>query len=126
MKKNLFSSLLLVGFTYAAIAAGVETADHNSLEDIVKMRDPFHVVEGIFKTKDELPKSDLEKYTVEEFKMVGVITGPDRLRAMVTGPDGKTHFVSKNDRIGTRQGRIHRITSQYIEVKEKLLNILVK
>jgi Tfp pilus assembly protein PilP len=48
----------------------------------------------------------------------GVITGPKKLRAIVTGPSGKTYFVMIGDHIGTRDGKISAIQPDFLKVVE--------
>lgn len=69
------------------------------------------------------PKSDLEKYPVEQFELLGVMTGPVRMRAMVRGPDKKTHVISEQVKMGTRNGAVRIISSNSITVREKVLNV---
>jgi Tfp pilus assembly protein PilP len=94
------------------------------LDDLLKIRDPFRRVIKVDEKSDTRTLSELEQFPIEEFKMVGVITGPKRIRAMLRSPNGGTHFVAINQKVGTRNGRVVRITSDYVEVVEKISNIL--
>lgn len=93
-----------------------------SKADILGMRDPFRRPQIVL--EDILPKSELERFAVSEFKMVGLITGPDQLKAMLLGPDGKTYFVRKDDRIGSRGGFVQEINSVGIVVEEEITNVV--
>jgi hypothetical protein len=95
-----------------------------TLDDLLKIRDPFRRVIKVDEKSDTRTLSELEQFPIEEFKMVGVITGPKRIRAMLRSPNGGTHFVAINQKVGTRNGRVVRITSDYVEVVEKISNIL--
>jgi Tfp pilus assembly protein PilP len=87
-------------------------------EDTIKsLRDPF-MVPQMLQAKKELPKSDLEIFALKEFHLNGVITGPNKLRAIVSAPNGKTYFVAVGDRIGLREGRITAIQPDLIKVVE--------
>ncbi len=89
--------------------------------DITKLRDPFKQPElKISKTE---PKSDLENYKVDDFKMVAVVTGPYRVRAMVQSPDGKSHLVAQNSKIGQRGGKVLKVTADEVVVREKIVNV---
>lgn len=92
-------------------------------EQAMEMRDPFKrpFVAG---TTPVAPLSELEIFGVDQFKMVGVITGADRLRAILLDPSGKSHFVSEKMRIGTRKGYIREIRSDLIVVREKITNAI--
>ena len=74
--------------------------------------------------KTDGPKSDLEKYATEEFKLLGVSTGPDRLRALIQAPNQKTYFVAEKTKIGIHKGVIKKITPEVVEVREKIINVL--
>ena len=93
-------------------------------QPIVVERDPFK--RPIFVDVARRPRTELEYFPTEQYKMVGVLTGPERLRAMVLGPNGKTYFVAENTKIGVRQGAVRRITAHSIVVREKVLNVLGK
>lgn len=93
-----------------------------SFEDLLKIRDPFKI-----KQKREIVSvaaSPLESHPVESFQLVGVITGPSRLRAVLKDPDGKSHIVGQGVKIGLRNGTISRIGEDRIVVIEKMTNIL--
>ena len=87
-------------------------------EDLIRaLRDPFQLPASLL-AKKENPKSDLEVYPLRDFKLNGVINGPNKTRAMVTTPNNKVFFVKMGDRIGARDGKVIRISSDSIQVKE--------
>lgn len=90
-------------------------------EELLNLRDPFKP--PLIAEKEE-PKSELELYETDKFKMIGVITGPDALRAMLTAPNGKTYFVSESDKIGTKGGVVKEISPERILVHEQVMNVL--
>ncbi len=89
--------------------------------DYKKFRDPFK--EPAISEMQEL-RSELERYAVTEFRVVAVITGPLRMRAMLIAPDSKTHYVSEKMKIGLRDGVIVKITTKSVVVREKVVNPL--
>ncbi|MBS1963940.1 MAG: pilus assembly protein PilP [Bdellovibrionales bacterium] len=89
--------------------------------DYKKFRDPFKEPSVV---EQAVTKSELERYPITDFKVVAIITGPIRMRAMLTAPDGKTHYVSEHMKIGTRDGEIVKITTKSIVVREKVVNPL--
>jgi Tfp pilus assembly protein PilP len=91
-------------------------------EELLNLRDPFRVPDLIF--KKEIARTELESYPVESFKLVGVLTGPDRMRAMILTPNAKTFFVSERTKIGVRGGIIRKIDTDSIRVREKIVNTL--
>jgi type IV pilus assembly protein PilP len=92
-----------------------------SAVDYKKFRDPFKEP-AISETL--IVKSDLERFPVTDFKVTGVITGPIRMRAMLLAPDGKTHYVAENMKVGMRDGVIVKITTKTVVVREKVVNPL--
>lgn len=115
IKSFLFFVLSLVAFDVFAAVAPLE-------EDKLSIRDPFKRPVAVVEKTEIL--SPLQLIPVEQFKMVGVITGPDRTKAMIAGPDGKTFFVSEKAKIGTRKGIITKITAETIFVRERVVNFL--
>lgn len=97
-----------------------------TLENSLSLRDPFRrppsKVAKEFAGGGILP--ELERYELDKFKLVGVVTGPRKNKAMVTTPDGKMHIVSETMHIGTRHGVIKRIAPGRVSVEEKVVNLL--
>ena len=125
MMKITFATLLLLlsAPVWAAPDFGASTGESAIPDDYLKLRDPFK--RPPLKAGDVTPKSDLEAFSVEQFKMVGVIAG-DRTLAMLVAPNGKTYFVSERMKIGLRKGIITRITPKSVKVLEKIINVLGK
>jgi Tfp pilus assembly protein PilP len=109
----------------AAVVASAEKKEHEGpmiADELFKIRDPFKMPEL---EKIELtPKTDLERFPVEAFKLMGVLTGPEKLRAMVQAPDGKTYFVAEASRIGIKGGIVKKITPTSIKIREKFVNMI--
>lgn len=102
-------------------AASPLPASPAAVVDYKKFRDPFK--EPAVSESPEL-RSDLERFPVTDFKVVAIITGPLRMRAMLVAPDGKTHYVSEKMKMGVRDGVIARITTKTVVVREKVVNPL--
>jgi len=102
---------------------GPEVDPKVALDEALLLRDPFKCPDGLVR-KAEVAVSDLEKYPSEEYKLIGVITGPSRLRAIVQDPEGKTFFVTERTRFGNRRGVIRTIRSDSLVVQEKTVNAL--
>lgn len=94
-----------------------------ALDEALLLRDPFKSPDGLVR-KAEITVSDLEKYPAEEFKLIGVITGPSRFRAIVQNPEGVTFFVTERMRFGNRRGVIREIRNDSLVVQEKTVNAL--
>ena len=91
-------------------------------QDLLKLRDPFKM--PVLLLKEGMAVTDIERYSVDQFRLVGVVTGPGQIRAMILDPSGKTHFIRAGDRIGIRNGRIRSITPDYVRVQEETINVL--
>lgn len=93
-----------------------------SIQDYMNIRDPFKSPEIQSTVQGNV--SQLEKYIVTEYKLTGVMTGPNRMRAMIQTPDGKTHFISEGIKLGNRGGIVKKITTKSIIVRERSVNAL--
>ncbi len=92
-----------------------------TISDFKKFRDPFKAPN--FQAVED-QRGELEKFSVNEFKLIAVMTGPVRMRAMIAAPTGKTYTVAKSTPIGLREGRVIKITTQSVVVREKIVNPL--
>jgi Tfp pilus assembly protein PilP len=111
----LFAFFSILPFAHAEPEAG------SSVQDMLKLRDPFkRTIRALVKSD----VTDLEKYSIDQFRMLGMVTGPDRIKAALLAPDGKTHFVTERMKIGTRDGKITKITPNAVHVREHIVNVL--
>ena len=110
-----------------ALASGGSAWAQSGLPDIdpaaMDMRDPFKRP-FVADAPAAAPMGVLERFTVEQFKMVGAITGTGRVRAILLDPDGRTHLVSEKMRIGPRRGVIREIRANVVKVRELVVNAL--
>ncbi len=83
------------------------------------LRNPFqsYIVPEV--TKDERILGPLECCELGLFRLMAVISGTKRPRALVMAPDGEKYITKKGDVIGLRGGRITRIYSNKIVVEER-------
>jgi len=72
-----------------------------------------------------VPKTPLQRYALEELKLVGVVwrDGKGR-RALVEDPEGKGYIVRVGTLIGDRGGKIVSIRPDRVEVEERVIDIL--
>lgn len=119
-------SVMIVALALAGASASAQDAGESPMataRELLKLRDPFRIPNGLKKQAAEnVP--DLERFPVHDFKVLGIMTGPKNLRAMLRGPNGNTYFVTKDDRIGTREGVIQEITNEEVRVQEQIVNVL--
>ena len=118
MTRKIFLCLVLFASVLSAVTAqALETPPSAML----KVRDPFRRPDVVAENVGTL--SPLERYPAADFQMIGVLTGPEKMRAMVLGPDKKTHFVAERMKIGQRHGIVRRITPDSILVRERIVNV---
>lgn len=120
--------LIILLAIFSAASASAESPVQERLfeaspaaKNLLRIRDPFRRPE--LKAADSRPVSELEIFPLDQFKMTGVASGPDRPKAMLVGPNGKTYFVAEKARIGVRKGIVRKITDDSIHVREKFVNI---
>jgi type IV pilus assembly protein PilP len=87
-------------------------------------KDPFRAYVAAAKVKLPLPQSSgkqlpLQMYEVNQFKVIGIITGLTENRAMVLDPAGKSFIIKAGTLIGPRNGRVLSITPRACEVIEQ-------
>jgi type IV pilus assembly protein PilP len=87
-------------------------------------RDPFA---PIISREDRREKAGdrppLERYSVYEFKLTGLIWGGYGYNAMLESPEGKGYFVSVGSIVGQNRGVVKKITQRTMVVEEKFKTI---
>ena len=108
----------------AGVSGGEGSADSTfTIENSLSVRDPFRRPAPSGPQVDDTTP-ELLRYEIDKFKLVGVITGPKKAKAMLTSPSGKMHIVAEEMPIGTRRGFIKKIAPGMIEIEEKVINLL--
>lgn len=69
--------------------------------------------------EDETPRTPLQKYEIDEYRLVGIIWGIDRPRALVEDPDLVGHVMEIGTYIGKNWGKVTQITSSEVVVTEE-------
>jgi hypothetical protein len=108
----------------AAVSPSNESSAVESIlnEDMIRgLRDPFQPPAAV-RAKKKVILTELEMFQLKDFKLNGVITGPKKVRAMITTPANKTYFVKVGDRLGAREGRVTHILGDAIRVEESIMN----
>jgi len=77
-------------------------------------------VGGVVKTKEAVPLTALEKFSIDELRIVGIVTGNGKSVAMIEDTQGKYYPVSKGTLIGPRKGRVKEILTDKIIIEEKV------
>jgi len=83
-------------------------------------RDPFqeYVLVDPLKPKDT-PLTPLQRYSIDQLKLVGIIWGISNPRAMVEDPGGKGHVIKKGTLIGKNWGKVARIKQDEVIIAEE-------
>jgi type IV pilus assembly protein PilP len=94
------------------------------------LRDPFEpFIKLEAKPKEKkatafVPKTPLQRYAVEELRLVGVIwAGSAKSVALVEDPEGKGYVVSSGTLVGDRGGRVVRIQPDRVDVEERFVDL---
>lgn len=94
-----------------------------TLENSGRMRDPFrHYIPKV--RTAEAKVSEADTVAVEQLKLVGVITGTKKNKALIALPSGKMQIFADGAHIGARHGVIRKITRDAVYVEERVLNVL--
>lgn len=94
-------------------------------------RDPFLAMlreagsEAAKKT-DEVNLPPLQRVTVAELTVIGIVWGGFGYTAMVQAPDGKGYAVQRGARIGNNNGIVSAITEKAVIVEERFTDIYGK
>jgi type IV pilus assembly protein PilP len=88
-------------------------------------RDPFAPLISKQEKKANLSeRPPLERYSINEFKLSGIIWGGFGYNAMLEGPDGKGYFIRVGTIIGPNRGVVKAITQTSIVIEEKFKNVM--
>jgi type IV pilus assembly protein PilP len=86
----------------------------------VGKRDPFMTVTEEQVVDDQsLPKTPLERYTIDQLKLTAIVYGITNPRALVQAPDDQSYIVRRNTRIGKNRGKISKITKHSLIIEEE-------
>ena len=72
------------------------------------------------KMKETAPLTALEKFSIDELKLAGIVTGNGQSVAMIEDTQGKCYPVSKGTLIGPQKGRVKEILADKIIIEEKV------
>lgn len=106
----------------AAAKAEEEGLTERDFMDREGNRDPFHsfvlkVAEGTRRPGRRQRKVMLKRYALDELKLIAVITGQARPRAMFRDPKGLGVLVKRGDYISKSEGRVKQILSDKVVVE---------
>ena len=67
-------------------------------------------------------KEPLEKYSLEQLKITGMIVKDGQMFAIVKSPDGKNNYVTKGNYIGSNYGEIVNVDESQLKLEERVLD----
>ena len=90
-------------------------------DEVKPQRNPFKtfIVKATERPAVVAPKTPLQRYELEQLKLVAIMWGLNSPAAMVETPDGKGYSIKKGDLIGNREGRVKRIEKDRVIVEER-------
>jgi type IV pilus assembly protein PilP len=100
----------------AAAEAPVEEYTYNP----IGKRDPFRsfLAEGV-RADDEVPRTPLQRFEIDQYALVGIIWGIDRPRALVEDPEKTGHVMEIGTYVGRNWGKVTQITDSEVVVTEE-------
>lgn len=116
-----------LGFVVTAADSGgatrvAEAADDPSLDAYtyspVGKRDPFRSMFEIDPPKPERLTA-LQKWNLDELKLIAVVTGTPAPYAMIEDPNGKGHVVRRGSYVGRNFGRVAGIEPNAVMIREE-------
>ena len=72
---------------------------------------------------DNIPRTPLQRYDIEQYTLTGIISGIDRPRALVEDPTGIGHVMELGDYIGTNWGKVTSIEDSMVIITEEYKTI---
>lgn len=113
-----------------AVSASAETAGETFTYSPKGRRDPFKpliekketIVKKINKRPEKI-KGPLEKFELNQFRLMAIMIVKGAPRAMVKAPDGKSYTVKVNDYIGMNDGLVKNIETKIIDIDENGMRV---
>ncbi|MEO1231859.1 MAG: pilus assembly protein PilP [Myxococcota bacterium] len=83
-------------------------------------RDPFRSIYEKFQDEEgQRTVTPLQKFELDQLKLVGIVSRIATPYAMVEDPNGKGHTLTRGKLIGKNWGRVSQITSDCVTIKEE-------
>lgn len=65
-------------------------------------------------------KEPLEKYSLDQLKIIGMLNKEGKIFAIIRSPDGKNNYVTKGNYIGANYGQIISINESQLKLEERV------
>ena len=93
--------------------------------------DPFEplfkeqtVIAAVKKRKKRIPQTPLEKISLSQLKLVGIIRASSGNKALVEESSGKGFVIKKGTYIGLNSGKVIKIQKDNVIIEEEFENVL--
>ena len=109
----------------ASTVANEEPAVAEYVYDPTGTRDPFLNPLGLLielPIDNAVPMTPLQKFSLDQLRVIGVIIGKGEPRAMVIAPDNKSFILKKGTKVGRNNGTVVAITTDTIMVEEQFID----
>jgi type IV pilus assembly protein PilP len=108
-------TFLLFGLLSGKVLA--QSAEY-SFDPLSVKRDPFLPPNDL--SVAVLP--DIQRYELGEMRLMAIMSGMGTPKALVMLPSGKSHIVQKGDTIGKYRGKVDKISSTELSVREQFVD----
>jgi Tfp pilus assembly protein PilP len=101
-------------------------SDMNVFKNNLASFAPFVEVEAEPESAQEEPRTPLEYYDVESYRLVLIMSGTAQAKAMLTDPQTKSYIVQVGTKIGNRGGKVASISSTELRIEEPGRPVVIK
>ena len=103
-----------------ALTNSVEDDEIAYVYSPIGKRDPFRSIYDEFQQDSGNEQlTELQKFELDQLKLVGIVSRLATPYAMVEDPDGKGHTLTRGKLIGKNWGRVSQITADCVVIKEE-------
>ncbi|WP_303722653.1 pilus assembly protein PilP [Malonomonas rubra] len=108
----------------AAVVENTEVKEQVYVYNGEGTRDPFKSpLDILVEVSDAgVPLTPLQKFDLNQLRLIGVIIGKGDPRAMVIAPDGKSFILKKGVKVGKNNGVVTKVTTDSVEVLEEYMD----
>ena len=71
-----------------------------------------------------VPKTPLQRYALDELRLVGIVWAEERSKALIEDPKGKGYYVGAGTYVGDQGGKIIRINKDMLLVEERNTDLM--
>jgi Tfp pilus assembly protein PilP len=101
-------------------------ADINVFKANLAVFAPLVEIETEPESSQEEPRTPLEYYDTDSYRLVLIMSGTAQAKAMLIDPQGKSFIVQVGSKIGNRSGKIASISATEVRIEEPGHPVVVK